>query len=142
MIAWDADGLSARWAADRIPDCAARGFGPCVAGAVIRHGRIAGMMVFHNWVPEHGVIDISAAAEDPRWLSRRADLFELMAYPFRHCQMVKAVTAPGTVAFRMAQKVGATIHEIPRLRGRDAAGVICTLTDDAWSRYAKAIGHV
>ena len=124
-------GKVAAWVAERIPGCA-RGFGPCVAMSV-GDPIIAGV-VFHNYSPESRVIEMSAAAESPRWLSRSV-LARMHAYIFEDadCQMaVMRVSERNTRMLRIAKAFGYTAYKVPRLRGANEAEIILTLTSDQW----------
>lgn len=125
----------ADWVAARIPGCE-RGFGKCQALGVAHDGRVVGGMVFHNWSPEFGTIEISAAADDPRWLTREVINMALdYVFDGAGCQMVMAQQDPENKrAVRLWKALGAQEYIIPRLRGRNNAGSIVTLTDDAWAR--------
>lgn len=123
--------LVAHWVAERIPGCE-RGFGPCAA-MCIGNPIIAGV-VFHNYSPEGGVMEMSAAAESPRWLTRPV-LRAMHAYIFEDaaCQMaVLRVSERNKRMLRIGEAYGYTPFRIPRLRGRDEAEIILTLTDDQW----------
>jgi len=136
------DDRVADWVARRIPDCA-RGFGPCVAlGVLSRDRKMAGGLVFHNWHPESGVIEMSAASANPRAWTRTV-MREAFGYAFDLAgnQMVVIRCAPENERVRRFWRaLGAEEYEIPRLRGRDKPEVIMTLTDDAWraSKFRKA----
>jgi RimJ/RimL family protein N-acetyltransferase len=72
----------AAWVAERIPHVGAGvGFGPCRAIAVARDGVMAAGVVFHDWQPRSGTMQISCAAASPRWASRQV-IKTLLAYPF------------------------------------------------------------
>jgi RimJ/RimL family protein N-acetyltransferase len=115
------------------------GFGNCKTMSVFEDGDLLGAAVFHNWEPQAGVIEISAAATDRRWLSRPV-LQSMFAYPFESvgCQMVVMRVSPFNTnghnrgICRMLEAFGFTKFVIPRLRGRHEDGLIFTLTDDAW----------
>lgn len=123
-----------RFVADHIPGCergfdnfTAIGFGkPLVAG-----------IVYHNWNPEAGVIELSAAATRHDWLSRR-NLGLIFGYPFDQlgCQMcVARISEHNARTRRIWRALGAVEHVIPRLRGRDEAEVLSTLTKEAWDGF-------
>lgn len=125
----------AAWVAQRIPGCE-RGWGDCQALGVEHNQQIVGGLVFHNWVPEHGVIEMSGASTDSRWLTRTV-VNTALNYVFDEigCQMVIAQQDPENKrATRVWKALGAQEIIIPRLRGRNNAGSIITLTDDAWAR--------
>lgn len=130
--------IVARWVAERIPGCE-RGFGPCTAMAVRDGDKPLGAVVFHNWCPEAGVIEMSSAADSPRWLTRRS-LYAIHSYAFDVAQLaVMRVAENNERMRRIGRAYGYEEYRIPRLRGRDEAEIIMTLTDDAWraSRFHK-----
>lgn len=57
----------AAWAARRIPHVGAAGFGPCFAIGVVRHRELAAVVVYHDWQQEAGTVQLSCAADTPRW---------------------------------------------------------------------------
>lgn len=59
------------WAAQRIAHVGAEGFGPCWAVGVARRGTLAAVVVFHDYQPECGTVQLSCAAENPRWATRQ-----------------------------------------------------------------------
>ena len=82
MILYGADNNVARWVAARIPHVGADAdFGPMAALGVLRGGKMAGGVVFHEWQPDYATMQVSCAADDPRWATRRT-LAELLRYPF------------------------------------------------------------
>ena len=111
-------------------------FGNCRTMAVIdKTGRMVAGLIFHNWEPTAGAIEVSAAATSPRWATR-AVLKYAFAYCFEHsgCQMVVArISEKNTTARRLWVAFGSVEHVIPRLRGRNEAEVISTLTSEAWA---------
>ncbi len=126
-----------RWVADRIPHCA-RGWSKYTALSV-RRGEIIGAVVYHDWNPEAGTIQMSAAGGDG-WLTRRV-LQAMHQYPFAiGCQMIVLQTAvENHVMRRIAKAYGYRETIIPRLMGRSADASILTLTDDDWraSRFYR-----
>lgn len=124
----------ARWVAERIDGCE-RGFGECQALGVVSDKMLAGI-VFHNWSPETGVIEISAAAESPLW-ARPAILTELLEYPFDRlrCRMVLGrCSEHNTRARKLWRAFGATETAIPDLRGDGVAEIVKTLKASDWTR--------
>lgn len=100
---------------------------------------LSAVMVYHNWYPKEGVIEISGAAVDRKWLTRRV-LFEMFSYPFDRlgCQLVVMRVSPnnkmtnGRGVRRMLKAYGFNEYLIPRLRGRHEDEIIFTLADDHW----------
>lgn len=135
------DETVARFVADHIPGCE-RGFEHFTAiGVIDDAGHLVGGIVYHDWSPEHGVIEMSSAATTPRWFTRKIlqAMFEL---PFDRlgCQMVVTRMAESNTGLHSQfERLGFRRHSIPRLYGRDEAGIIYTMTDDDWkaSRFMR-----
>lgn len=135
---WGHDEAVAAWVARHIPGCE-RGFETCRAMGVLDGEKLVAGVVYHNWEPEHGVIEISGAASTPRWLTRPV-LWQMFAYPFVGvgCQMLLMRVSQhneqwnGRGLPRLLKAYGFTRHTIPRLYGRHEDGHVFSLTDDAW----------
>lgn len=101
---------------------------------VARDGKPVAGVVFHNWDADAGVIEMSSASDDARWLSRPV-LAEMFGYAFDQmgCQAVVLRVDPGNARMdRIARAYGFKRYDIPRIRGRDKSEVIYVLGDDAW----------
>ena len=75
--------IVANFVASLIPECRERGFGKCTAiGIASEQGELLGGLVYRNWHPEFGTIEISGAAvPGTNWFSRRT-IQVLHDYPF------------------------------------------------------------
>lgn len=71
----------AGWAALRIPHVGTAGFGPCWAAGVVRRNELAGVVVYHDFQPATGTVQVSVAAESPAWASRDV-VAALLRLPF------------------------------------------------------------
>lgn len=92
------------------------------------------VIVYNNWQPEAGVIEIHGAGLSPRWLTRPV-LKAMFAYPFEQLgcqQVIMRVSERNSRLMRMLTAYGFDHVTIPRLRGRDEGERIFWLTDDAW----------
>lgn len=58
------------WAASRIPHVGSAGFGPCWAVGVALHGKLAAVVVFSEFYPAFGTLQLSIASANPRWANR------------------------------------------------------------------------
>lgn len=68
-IIYDQSAAISAWVAQRVRRGAEkRGFAPCTAIGIADDKELIGGMVFHNWSPESGVMEISCAGDDARWL--------------------------------------------------------------------------
>lgn len=104
-------------------------------------GKFAAGIVFHTWGPDSGVIELSAAAVNPKWPTRPVLRF-MFGYVFDDCGCQMAITRThesNTRVRRFMARLGADEYLIPRLRGRNASEAIQTLTKEQWtaSRFAR-----
>ena len=115
-----------------------RGFADFTTMGVEENGALVAGVVFHNYAPEAGVIELSAASTSKRWLTPPV-LKGMFDYPLEQigCQMVVLrVSERNTGMIAIAERFGFTRHRIPRLRGRDEAEIIFTLTDNDWRAHS------
>lgn len=114
--------------ADNIEGCA-RGFGECQAIGFERDGHLIAGVVYHNWVPENGVIELSAASTCRNWLTR-ANMAEIFGYPFYRigCRMLVArIAESNKTARRIWRSLGSDEYVIPSLRSPQEAEIVYTL---------------
>lgn len=109
--------------------------------AVHDNGRLIAGVLYHHFHPRDGVIEMSAGSVDKRWLTRPV-LKAMFAVPFDvlQCQLaVLRVSEHNKPMLRIAKAYGFKEFVIPRLRGRDQAEHILTLSDDDWraNRFNK-----
>lgn len=109
---------------------------------VFNHDQLVAGTLYHNWQPETGVIELTSASLEKRWLTRPVinAMFEL---PFQRlgCQMVVLrVREDNDNMQGIARSFGFDEFFIPRLGGRDKGEHIFTFTDDQWSssKFRKA----
>jgi len=132
------DEAVAAFVAQLIPECRERGFGKCRAiGIADAEGNLLGGLVYRNWCPEVGTIEISGAAvPGTNWLSRRT-VQVMYDYPFYGvgCQMViKTTMADNEIVLRIKAAIGFTFYRIAHLGGPGRDGVVGTLTVDQWEQ--------
>jgi RimJ/RimL family protein N-acetyltransferase len=122
------------WAAKRIFENGGHFAPPFSTMGVFDGSELIAVIVFHNYSAEHGVIEISGAADTPRWLAKPV-LWAMFSFPFLKlgCQMVTMRVDPEDRRLkRILTAYGFTNIRIPRLRGRDKDEILYMLTDDAW----------
>ena len=132
--------------ASLIPHCR-RGFGPNVMSiGIIEDGALIAGLVYHNWDPEAGIIEISGAAlPGKRWLTRET-IKHMYRYPFQVCgcqMVVQRTPADDERLLYMLLRYDYDLIPIPRMFGRDRDGVVCCLTREAWeaNRFNKRLRH-
>jgi len=135
------DDAVAQFVAQLIPHNHGRDFGRVkTIGVLDEDGLLIAGIVYGNWQPEAGVIEIAAASISPRWLTRRT--IELMyGYAFDQCGcqlVVQRTPADNERLLRQLAVGGYRFVLVPRLLGRDRDCVICTLTEEAY-RASKFI---
>lgn len=127
--------LVARWAANIIWPGKGRDFGNCQAMAVMDGDQLIAGVIFHNYEPDSGVIEISTGSTSKRWLTRET-LRVMFAMPFVDWGLqavVLRVSDHDKPMHRMLKAYGFDHYRIPRLRGRDEAENVFVLTDEAWA---------
>lgn len=142
---WGFDDEVSRWVAAQVPGCE-RGFDTCRALGIMEDGELIGGVVYHHWVPEAGLIEMSGAGTTAKWLPRHV-LWEVFSYPFDKigCQAVfmrvseKNQMWNGRGLPRLLKAYGFVEHHIARLYGRHEDGKIFILYDDVWrvNRFHK-----
>jgi RimJ/RimL family protein N-acetyltransferase len=102
--------------------------------AVAEDDKVIAAVIFHNYDQDAGVIEMTGAADNPRFMSRRF-LREVFGYIFdqMRCQLVVMRVDPENRRMcSIAQRYGFARYDIPRLRGRDKGEAIFLLTEEAW----------
>lgn len=130
----------AEWAAERIPHVAAAGFGPCWAVGVVRREAMAAVVVFHDWQRQAATMQVSVAADSPRWASRQviaailgAAFLGRLGAPVR--KVWSAMPSDAERALRFNEGIGfrreAVLrhHFAPRVHA-----VITSMMDNEWRR--------
>jgi len=60
----------AEWAAARTPHVGSAGYGPAWAVGIALQGKLAAVVVWHDFQPQHGTVQLSMASDNPRWINR------------------------------------------------------------------------
>jgi hypothetical protein len=106
---------------------------------------IAGIVYF-NYHPEAGTIEMSIdAIPKQRWLTR-STLAVMFQYPFLQCgcqMLITKTSARSLHVLRMLAAMNFALIRIPRANGRNDDGVICLLTVEDWmaNKFCKRFGH-
>jgi len=106
---------------------------------------IAGIVYF-NYSPEAGTIEMSVEAlPKQRWLTK-ATLAVMFQYPFWDCgcqMLITKTSARSEHVLRMLAAMNFSLILIPRAGGRDEDGVIALLTYEDWvaGKFCRRLGH-
>ena len=90
MIVFGEDAYVAAWTADKLPQVS--DFGLCTALGVVSGERLIAGIVYHDYQPQHGTIQLSIAAISPMW-AKKENIKELLKYPFEQLECYKVWTA-------------------------------------------------
>src|SRR5262249_34114191 len=114
----------ARWVEARVPGY--RSFDTPAGFGVLRQGRLAAGVVFHNYDARAGDIEVVIAAGAPRWAAREV-FFTAFAYPFLQlgCRRVTArVPVSNLRARRLVEGAGFTLEGLMRSAAHDGSDVL------------------
>lgn len=103
---------------------------------VLDKDELSAVIHFGNYDSKAGVIEISGASVNSRWLTRSI-LWQMYNYAFNvaGCQAVVQRNDPeNTRLARMLTAYGFHRYDIPRLRGRNKGEAIFVLYDDEWRK--------
>jgi len=106
---------------------------------------VAGLVYF-NWHPEAGTIEVSIDARPRRrWLTPQT-LAIMFQYPFLDCgcqMLITRTSARSEHVMRMLAAMNFSLIKIPRAGGRNEDGVLALLTYEDWleAKFCKRYGH-
>jgi hypothetical protein len=101
--------------------------------AVVDGEKLIAGVLFHNWFPQYGIVEMTAAACDRRWLTRpvvKAILAE--CFIEKNCQTTFVRVADGAAHARIFRALGFKEMRLPNFRGKDKDELLLMLTDDQW----------
>lgn len=130
----------AKWVAARIPHVTE--FGVCSALGVVndKNQPVAGI-VFHDYQPTCGTIQISMAADTPKWATR-AIIKELLSYPFKQLKVRKVWTATplkNSRAIRFNKGIGFKQEAVLSHQFGNDHAVICRMFNKQFDQLFKEI---
>lgn len=101
-------------------------------GVIDATGNMSAGVVFHDWNPERGLIEVSCAAVDRRWMTRRV-VGEVMGYGFTVARVITTRTAESNrTVRRIWRALNATEYALAGLWGPDEAMMVYTMTPAQW----------
>lgn len=104
---------------------------------VARGDDLIGGTVFHSYIPEAGVMELSSYSKDPRWMTPRV-IKHMFHFPFClcNCQMVfLRVSDKNNRMNRIAKRFGFSSVHIPRMRGLNEGEILHTFTKEQWQAH-------
>ena len=134
------DEVVAQFVAQMIPHVReySNSMGNCkTIGVIDGDGKLIAGLVYHNYDPVAGHIEITGAAlPKSRWLTRET-IRRMYSYPFEQIgvqMVVQRTPADNEALLDQLARGGFMFVHWPRLYGRDRDGVICLLTAEEWAR--------
>ena len=124
------------WVHERIPHAE---FGPYVAIGLAEDNTLIAGVVYHNYVPRYGNIEISMAADSPRWATPEA-IGTFLRYPFGQlrCRRVTTCTpASNKRALRFNHGIGFQKEGVIRQGYGKEDMVLCGLVYREAKRWLK-----
>lgn len=118
-----------------------RQFGPASALGFANDTGIVAGVVFHNWEPDSGVIELSSYSGRRSWLTK-GRLHEVFGYAFnglglRMC--IARTAADNARVVRIWRALGASQHRLPDLRGEGQDEIVCLLRkQDFYNKFPEA----
>lgn len=135
----------AAWAARRIPHVGDAGFGPAWAVGVPLGGELAAVIVWHDWQPQAGTVQLSMASDNPRWINRRVVgrlLGLAFERPWQSGPVRKVwVSIPSTAERVIALNVALGLRKEGVLRHHFAQGVHCWIGGIMEREWRKRYGE-
>ncbi len=130
------DDAVAEWVAVRIPHVRTReGFGPYTCmGIATDAGQRVGGIVWHGYKPDYATIELSAAADSRRWLTR-AVIREIFSYPFQFLNLGRVTTitpSRNRPAIHLNVKLGFQLEGIVRRGFGDDDAIVMGLLREEW----------
>ena len=112
-------------------------FGPCGSMGVFKNDKLIAAVVFHSWLPDYGIMEISAAATHPQWLTKTT-IREIMAncFEIHGCQqLVSRMAVDNERAVKIYKFLGFTSVLLPNMRGRGKDEFLMLLTKEQWHAH-------
>ncbi len=133
-----------RWAEQRLDVVRDQGFpeGARAIGVQAADGQIMGVVVFHDYQPAYRTIQVSAVADDPRWMRARSAFQLMFRYAFDVCgadKIYSLTPAKNGRALRFVWGLGFKPEAVlKRQFGRDDAVVSALVREEFYEQAQTA----
>lgn len=131
--------LAEAYLKERIPHLGGGGIGAAQYGIVINGGKALAVVAFHQWDEPAKTMQVSMAADTPRWATKRT-IAELLRYPFERAGAFKLWTMQpdheaGRRAARFNQGIGFRREAVlPDQYGPALAAIVTAMTRPEWEK--------
>lgn len=121
------------------------GFEKYSTAAISLNGKLIAGIVYHNYHPKEGVIELSAFSLSKRWLTKKT-IYSILNEPFVSlgCQMlIFRTSSKNDKMLKINRGLGFSEILLPRMRGKNEDEFLFTLTDDDWksSKYYAQVAR-
>jgi len=110
--------------------------------AIVDNGKLIAGVVYHNYHPKEGVIELSAFSISKKWLTKNT-IYGILNEPFASlgCQMlIFRASEENTAMVKINRGLGLSEILLPRMRGKNENELLFTMTDDAWAASKFNLG--
>jgi RimJ/RimL family protein N-acetyltransferase len=113
---------------------------------IFSHGELVAALIFENYQPERGTVEVGGASASPKWLTRTV-MKAMGDFMFGDlgCQTaIFRTSEKNERANAVLKRCGFPMVAVPGLRGRDEAEHVFYLTDTAWDQnplHSKEVSH-
>lgn len=126
------------WVQDLIPHV--DDFGPCEAIGVVENDKLIAGIVYHDFQPKFGTVQLSMAAINPRW-AKKQNIKDLLSIPFEQfeCQKIWTLTPiKNEKALKVNIHIGFTKEGVLRHQfGELGHGVVCGMLKKEYYKLFK-----
>jgi hypothetical protein len=142
-LAWASNDATRRLAEaylkERIPHLAGGGIGAAQYGVIVNDGDALAVVAFHQFDPLARTMQVSMAADAPRWATRRT-IGDLLRYPFERAGVFKLWAmqpdhAAGRRAARFNEGIGFRREVVlPDQYGPGVGAIVTAMTRPEWEK--------
>lgn len=126
------------WVESQIPHVS--DFGPCEAIGIMGGNSLIAGVVYHDYQPDFGTIQLSMAAINPRW-AKKGNIAQLFKYPFEQLKCYKVWTATpidNEKALRVNSHIGFTREAVCNsMFGKGRHGVLMRFLEPDYNKLYR-----
>lgn len=128
--------LVAEWVKARIPHMNGGDFGRCWATGILLDGRLIAGCVYHNYCPQYSSVEISFAADSPKWMTRSVvhDLFAGAFYGMDVNRVSMATTSDAKRTRKTLEGLGMTLEGVGRQAFGEQDAAVYSLLRREWEQ--------
>jgi RimJ/RimL family protein N-acetyltransferase len=141
LVAGHTDEIS-RWVSDRVKGGC--DFGPCEGLAIMQDDKLIAGVIYHEYRPDYKSIQLSMAADSPRW-AKRDVIAQLLQYPFEQLGVYRLFTMTpvwNKLAIKTNSHIGLKQEAVLNsMFGENQHGVVMRMLKPDYNRLYARIAH-